>query len=165
MRDKRTCHTWFPFDGIARGSERRAQSLAWCLIVGVTVLTNCQKSNVVPVALELEDQCSYCRMAISEKRYAAELIDTEGQAVKFDDIGCMINFIKSKNNSKFVAQFVMDFDERQWIRAEDAYYIRSAELNSPMNGGVVAFKTQSQAEEAAARFHGQPLRFNDIFNR
>src|SRR6266540_6500770 len=147
-------------------SNRRVWLWAWCLIIGVTVLANCQKQSVGPVALAPEDTCSYCKMAISEKRYAAELIDSEGQAFKFDDIGCMANFIKSKRNaSKTIAYFVMDYDERQWIKAEDAFYVRSSELRTPMNGGVVALKNESNAKEATGKFHGQVLRFKDIFDQ
>jgi copper chaperone NosL len=104
-------------------------------------------------------------MAISEKRYAAEFLDSEGQAFKFDDIGCMANFVKSrKNATKTVAYFVMDFDERQWTRATDASYVRSSELNTPMNGGIIAFKDQAKAKEAADRYHGKLIRFEDLFN-
>ena len=72
---------------------------AWCLIGSVAVFTNCQTRAFEPVAIVPEDMCSYCKMAISEKRYAAELIDSEGQAFKFDDIGCMVNFTKSPKNA------------------------------------------------------------------
>jgi copper chaperone NosL len=129
------------------------------------LLVGCATSKFEPVALTPEDMCSYCKMAISEKRYAAELIDSEGQAFKFDDIGCLANFLKSKKNtSKVVAHFVMDFDERQWIKAEDAYYVRSSELATPMNGGIIAFKEQAKAKEAVDRYHGKLIRFEDLFN-
>jgi copper chaperone NosL len=129
------------------------------------LLVGCETSNVEPVALAPEDMCSYCKMVISEKRYAAELIDSEGQAFKFDDIGCMANFLKNKKNTaKIVAHFVMDFDERQWIKAEEAYYVRSSELATPMNGGLIAFKDRSKAQEAIDKFHGTLIRFEDLFN-
>jgi copper chaperone NosL len=128
-------------------------------------LVGCQKSVIVPVALAPEDMCAYCKMAISEKRYAAELIDSEGQAFKFDDIGCMVNFSQSrKNTTKIVAYFVMDFDERQWTKADDAYYVRSSEITAPMNGGIIAFKNQAKAKEAADRYHGKLIRFEHVFN-
>lgn len=129
------------------------------------LLVGCETSKFEPVALAPEDMCAYCKMAISEKRYAAELIDSEGQAFKFDDIGCMVNFIKSKKNTaKVVAYFVMDFDERQWIKATDASYVRSSELNTPMNGGIIAFKDLAKAKEAADRYHGKLIRFEDLLN-
>src|ERR1700687_4734059 len=113
--------------------------VSWIVIAGI-FLASCQRSMNGPVAIAPDDMCAYCKMAISEKRYAAELIDSEGQAFKFDDIGCMVNFIKAKKNTtKIVAHFVMDFDERQWIKADDAYYVRSSEITAPMNGGIIAF--------------------------
>ena len=114
---------------------------AWCLIVGVAVFANCQKRTVEPVAIAPEDMCSYCKMAISEKQYAAELIDGERQPFKFDDIGCMLNFVKKGSvNVSASSFFVMDFDERQWIKADNAYYVRSSDVTTPMNGGIIAFK-------------------------
>jgi len=129
------------------------------------LLVGCETKNVEPVALVPGDMCSYCKMAISEKRYAAELVDSEGEAFKFDDIGCMANFLKSKKNTaKIVAHFVMDFNERQWIKAEEAYYVRSSELATPMNGGLIAFKEEAKAKGAVDRYHGKLIRFEDLFN-
>jgi len=165
MRNRRALSKQTLSDLVTRSFKRRGWLWAWCLIIGVTVLANCQKQSVAPVALAPEDMCSYCKMALSEKRYTAELIDSEGQAFKFDDIGCMANFIKSKKNqAKTIAYFVMDFDERQWVKAEEAYYVRSPELRTPMNGGVVAFKNESNAKEATGKFHGRLLRFKEVFN-
>jgi copper chaperone NosL len=102
-------------------------------------------------------------MAISEKRYAAEFIDSDGQVFKFDDFGCMRNFIKQKRSiSPVQATFVMDFDQRQWIKAENAYYVRSSEFQTPMNGGIVAFKDQSNGQAAAAKYHGAMFGFAEV---
>ena len=136
---------------------------AWCLIVGVAVFANCQKRTVEPVAIAPEDMCSYCKMALSEKQYAAELIDGEGQPFKFDDIGCMLNFVKKRSvNVSASSFFVMDFDEREWIKADDAYYVRSSDLTTPMNGGIIAFKDRSPAQQAADKYHGKMLRFKEL---
>lgn len=136
---------------------------AWCLIVGVAVFANCQKRTVEPVAIAPEDMCSYCRMAVSEKQYAVELIDAEGQPFKFDDIGCMLNFVKKRSvNVSASSFFVMDFDEREWIKADDAYYVRSSDLTTPMNGGIIAFKDRSPAQQAADKYHGKLLRFKEL---
>ena len=57
----------------------------------------------------------------------------------------------------------MDFDERIWIKAEDAYYVESSEVTTPMNGSVIAFTTEPKAQQAAARFHGRLQRFGEVF--
>src|SRR5690242_7074487 len=112
-----------------------------CGIATLIVLAQCQRGATEPVAIHPNDMCTFCRMSISEKRYAAELIDEDGEVFKFDDIGCMANFIKQKRNKATVhACFVMDFDRREWLKAENAFYVRSSELRTPMNGGIVAFQ-------------------------
>jgi copper chaperone NosL len=129
-------------------------------------LGGCQKSVAEPSAIEPEDMCAYCKMAISEKRYAAQFVDSGGQPFKFDDIGCMINFANNKRGGdEIIAYFVMDFDERQWVKAEDAYYVNSKELKTPMDGHTAAFEEEAKAREAAARFHGRLLGFSDLFRQ
>ena len=136
---------------------------AWCLIVGVAVLADCQKRAVEPVAIATEDMCSYCKMAISERQYAAELIDRDGKPFKFDDIGCMLNFIKKGPPSVSASSFfVMDFDQRQWVKADSAYYVRSSELTTPMNGGIIAFNDLAKAQEAVGKYHGKLLHFKEL---
>ena len=131
----------------------------------VLVFSGCQKGAIEPVALAPEDMCSFCRMSISEKRYAGELIDNEGQAFKFDDIACMIRFTREKRGQgSIAARFVMDFDAKTWNRAEDAYYVKSNEIKTPMSGGIVAFKDESRAKETAGQYGGTLLRFDDVFN-
>ena len=134
-----------------------------CGIAALSVLTSCQRRGLEPVAIEVNDMCSFCRMSISEKRYAAELIDSDEQAFKFDDIGCMVNFIKQKrNNASTQAIFVMDYERREWLPAESATYVRSSEFKTPMNGSIVAFKDQSNAQAAAAKYHGTMLQFAEV---
>jgi copper chaperone NosL len=132
-------------------------------IVMLVMLASCQKNRGEAVAIEPNDMCAYCRMSISEKRYAAELIADDGQTFKFDDIGCMANFIKQKrSNAPVSASFVMDFERREWLPAESASYVQSSEFKTPMNGGIVAFKEQSSAAAAAAKYHGALVRFADF---
>ncbi len=136
---------------------------AAALIFSLLALVNCQTRKIEPVAIAAEDMCSYCRMAISEKRVAAELIDSESQAFKFDDIGCMVNFVKNqKNSAKTVAYFVMDFENREWVKAESAFFVRSNEIRTPMNGGIIAFKDRAKAQAAADKYHGTLVRFDTI---
>ena len=146
--------------------RNNVKRLAACVVVGVAVFANCQKRSIEPVAIAAEYMCSYCRMAISEKQYAAEFIDTEGNAFKFDDIGCMVNFLKNKKNSvNPAAYFVMDFESRRWLKAETAVYVRSSEVSTPMNGGIIAFHDQTQAQSAADKYHGTRFGFDKLLGK
>jgi copper chaperone NosL len=102
-------------------------------------------------------------MAISEKQYAAEFVDAEGNLLKFDDIGCMLHFVRNHNlKGKGVAYFVVDFEKRNWLEGEPTYYVKSEAIRSPMSGGLVAFRDRAKAQEYAAKLGGQVLNFDDL---
>ncbi|HLG16245.1 MAG TPA: nitrous oxide reductase accessory protein NosL [Blastocatellia bacterium] len=145
-----------------RTSQVRKGSLL-PLMLGMFVATSCRNGEPKPVVIDKDDMCSFCRMAISEKRYAAEVIDNDGQAFKFDDITCMTSYANfDGRREKLAAYFVIDFNAPEWIKAEEAHYVKSLQFRTPMSGGIVAFKDQTEAEEAAARFQGTALTFDQL---
>ncbi|HEX8984370.1 MAG TPA: nitrous oxide reductase accessory protein NosL [Bryobacteraceae bacterium] len=95
-------------------------------------------------------------MAISERRYAAELIDAGGDVFKFDDIGCMIHFAQQRGWIDHPpVRFVHDYDSPAWLEAGRARFVRSPEIPSPMSSGLLSVKDAAKAERYAARFHGR----------
>ncbi len=127
-------------------------------------LAGCGAQKFEPVEIAAEDMCAFCKMAISEKQYAAEFLNRDGDVFKFDDIGCLANQLKTRQNRRNVAAlYVVDYDARRWIDAQQAYFVRSEEFKTPMSGRVVAFKDRLKAEEAAAKYHGRPLGFDEVF--
>lgn len=130
------------------------------------LLAACQSASLTPVELVAEDMCASCKMAISEKQYAAEALTPEGDAYKFDDLGCLVDFIAAKKNkAPIAAYFVVDLESKQWLKAEDAHFVSSAKFRTPMGGGIVAFKDQAQAQEAATANGGKMLSFAAVINR
>jgi len=103
-------------------------------------------------------------MVISEKRYAAELIDSAGNVFKFDDIGCMVRFVGQRGGIDHPStRFVRDYDSASWIEAARALFVRSPEIPSPMASGLLAVRDAAKAEQYAARFHGQVLTLADVW--
>lgn len=129
------------------------------MIVGF--LVGCSSSTPQPVPIEPEDMCSYCRMAISSKQFAAEIIMQDEKIYKFDDAGCLLNFLDAKN-PKFTALYVTDFNSVSWIPAESAFYVSTQKVSTPMSGGLLAFKLQNDASDAANKYEGQLLSFKQL---
>ena len=123
----------------------------------------CQSQKFSPAGIEASDMCSFCRMAISEKRYAAEVVDQEGNLFKFDDIGCMVHFVRDHNlKGRAAAYFVVDFEQRNWLEGERAYYVKAEAIHSPMGGGLIAFRDRTKAEQYAPKLNGRVLTFDDV---
>ena len=117
-----------------------------------------------PQAIEAHDACASCRMAISQPQYAAEAVDKEGVAYKFDDIGCMLRYLKEHTLPQR-RLYVMDYVNRQWLEAERAVFVRSDAIASPMAGGLAAFRDQPAARQFLKNSSGQMISFAELIGR
>lgn len=131
-----------------------------CLL---TVVTACRGSEVKPVDLEAGDSCSFCKMAMSGREFAAEFIPAGGEALKFDDIGCSRAYLREHPEMAKPAIFVNDFELKKWLAARDAWFVRSESIKTPMGGGIIAFSTREKAEAAASKFAGGVSRFETMY--
>lgn len=125
----------------------------------------CQGADLKPVNIMTEDMCAFCKMAISETRYAAEFIDADGMPFKFDDLGCLRHYLQARQKQQDIAAyFAVNVETHEWMPAEQAYYVRSSAFKTPMAGGIAAFKDRSKAEAAVAKNQGDLLRFADLIH-
>jgi len=134
------------------------------IFMGVLLLTTaCAREKPKPVDIDPGDMCQSCKMAISQKKYAAELVDKDGAVFKFDDIGGMLRFVRQHSlNDKVVARFVVDYRTQHWLQAENATYIKSASLPSPMGSGLIALENRADVEEYSQKYQGDILAFGDL---
>jgi len=115
----------------------------------ILTLAGCASSGLRPVDIFPEDMCANCRMAISDERFASEIITHEEEAFKFDDLGCMLKFRVKRNDIQIAATFLKDYDTREWIPYERATIIET-DLDTPMASGKVAFAEAKRAQAIAA---------------
>jgi copper chaperone NosL len=130
------------------------------------LLTACESKSRDPVALEPDDACASCRMLISERRYAAELIDGEEEVYKFDDIACMLRFARLRGIERSKATFyVMDYaGGKDWIEGTQAHFIKfRSSVSSPMASGIVAFRDAASAATAGSK--EGPLTFQELWSQ
>lgn len=100
-----------------------------------------------------EDICNECGMIISEEIYSAAYRLADGEQKIFDDIGDMA--VHYRLNADEVAAFwVHDFNSVEWIRAEDAFFVASHDLVTPMGHGIAAFTDRTSAQALAADIGG-----------
>jgi copper chaperone NosL len=122
------------------------------LVVAVS-LAACASGPVTPAPPEIRygaDTCDQCGMIISDPAYAAALQLTNGEYREFDDIGDLFAYQSEHTDEEVLAAFVHDHDSLEWIRAEDAFFVRGVNLITPMGSGYAAFASQSSAGTFAA---------------
>ena len=107
-----------------------------------------------------EDVCERCSMIINEARYAAAYVTKDGQAHLFDDIGGMFAY-DSATAEDVVVYWVHDFDTEEWLKAEEAHYVRGNYI-TPMGFGIVAFADHERAEAWAGEQGGLVMTFDEL---
>ncbi len=117
-----------------------------------------------PQAIETHDVCTSCKMAISQARYAAQVVDKDGNAYKFDDIGCLLRYLREHNPAQ-PRVYVMDYENQQWLAVESAVFVKSQAVESPMASGLAAFRDQPAAQRFVKNNPGQVMKFSELPER
>lgn len=147
--------------------EFKVQSWAFhfLLLAFYFLLSACatQSGEPQPPTLAIgRDVCDACGMIISEARFAAATVTTDGKTFKFDDAGEMFNYHAQKPELPVRAWFVHDYNSQNWINGLSAFYVLSKDIKSPMGTGVAAFADKSSAETFAARFSAKVMTFEQV---
>lgn len=139
--------------------------IALLLLAGIVVVA-CQREvdfSQPPDIRFGEDICDECNMIISEPRFAAAHFTFEGASRRFDDIGDMLTYHAKHNED--VAQFwVHDYKSENWLMAENAFFVVSEDLHTPMGHGVVAFEVEDQAQSFASEVNGMVMIFSKVMD-
>jgi copper chaperone NosL len=149
--------------GVALYGIRYTQYVTFSIILLGLIACN-GNSNTAPIPPALhygEDVCEFCGMIISEERFAAAYVTSDGHGHTFDDIGDMVK-AHLKMQEDVTAFFVHDHERRAWIRAETAYFVLSQELPTPMLSGLAAFDSMAKANALAAEKSGDVLTFDQL---
>ncbi len=95
-----------------------------------------------------KDACTFCKMTIMQKGFAAEWVTNKGKVYRFDDLHCLLSFRKT-DNSKGEA-YINDFTgKKELAKAADLFFVESKEVNAPMGGHFAAFSNKADAENMA----------------
>lgn len=82
-----------------------------------------------------KENCAHCRMALSERRFAAQILTPQGSRY-YDDLGCAVLARDQDPELKKMPLYVVPDGTGAWQKAETVRY-RSG-LNTPMGSGFGA---------------------------
>jgi copper chaperone NosL len=102
-------------------------------------------------------------MAVSDVRFAAQLVAPGELPRFFDDVGCLASFLKAGRAPAGAAAFVADHETRAWVRADAAIYTRVAALATPMGSHVIAHADAGSRDRDPAARGGTSVAPHDFF--
>jgi len=121
------------------------------------------------------DVCPYCNMAILDARYAAQMITSTGKVYNYDDVGCLLDHLLGYGGPKVSPKelYVADFTasgrkEARFIPVNQAHFLFSERIRTPMGTGLLAFGTAAGLEaylKERPQPQGEKLSWNELLAR
>jgi len=120
--------------------------LLFVTLVTLFGFTGCEKKPIGAVEKMHwdRDMCERCKMAISERKFAVQIIDPKtGKDYKFDDLGCAVLWMDETKIpwKKQAIIWITDAKTGQWIDARNAVYASGA--ITPMAYGFAAYTEET----------------------
>ena len=104
-------------------------------------------------------------MGVSDLRYATELVTKKGRAFKFDDVSCMIAYLKTgvTASSEIKTIYFTDFSTpSELINVEKSFLLKSDLIRGPMGGNLIALKEQSKVAAFQKKYNGTITTWEDL---
>lgn len=118
---------------------------------------------LAPVDASQSDACTFCRMAVSDTHFAAEVVAPGEEPRFFDDIVCLAGWLKDARVPEGAVAFVADHHTARWVRAEAAVYTKAPRVSTPMGSSIIAHADAVSRDRDPAATGGQPLTVAEIF--
>jgi copper chaperone NosL len=127
------------------------------------VLAGCGEPESRPLSVGV-DRCADCLMAVDVTGHGSELVTTTGKVYTFDSVECLTNYLLTYGGEEVVhSLWVTDFaNPDDLVHAEDAHYLVSDALTSPMGLGVTAFSRIEDRDGAVHAFGGDPMTWVNV---
>ena len=130
------------------------------LMICVLVLLVMSACSTDPKPIDYGNEgCHFCKMTIVDKIHGAQLVTDKGKVFTFDATECMINYI-TDNDGLEVRSFLTNYYEAPtaFITAQEATFLVSENLPSPMGANLTAFQGKANAEVI------QVVKGGDLYN-
>lgn len=117
---------------------------AWLMLAAFQALAGCagpRPAQPPDMQYGLEE-CTACRMIVSEPRHAAAVVYDDGRIERFDDVGCLLRHLTEAAPQwppPPDAQIWVHGSDSQWLDARQAHFLYDPGVTTPMGYGWLAF--------------------------
>ncbi|MCL4261847.1 MAG: nitrous oxide reductase accessory protein NosL [Anaerolineae bacterium] len=143
-----------------------ARLTAYCLLLTASfllALTACSGNNLdtPPEIAYGRDVCVQCGMIISEPQFAASYTTKTGDVRLFESIEDMAMY-HIEHQEDVHLFWVHDYETEEWVRGDEAVYVLSETIITPMGAGVVAAADEAGADVLVAQGGGTAVSLDQL---
>lgn len=140
----------------------------WAALAGVAaIVAGCARPAPRPIAWGV-DNCRRCHMTIADPRFAAELVTSKGMVYVFDDVACLLAFVRAGTvpASQVHSLWVYDYlHPDSMLDARAAVYLDVDTLRTPMSSHLAAVRPGPAADSLRALMGGRLLEWDRLPQR
>jgi copper chaperone NosL len=127
----------------------------------------CRSAGRGPVPLDAGHvNCAYCRMGVTDRRFASQVLVPGDDPRFFDDLGCLGHFLADTADLPAGTRvYVADHRTRTWVAADRAIYTRVESLSASMGSHVIAHESNESLRADAAATDGTPVDAGDVLGK
>ncbi|MBK9400491.1 MAG: nitrous oxide reductase accessory protein NosL [Bacteroidetes bacterium] len=129
-------------------AENRIIGKMAMIIMTTAFISSCSAQGPAPIQFG-KDECSHCKMTLTDQKFGAEIITTTNKVYKYDDVNCLVNYLKAypevEKNVKTI--YIVDYSNAgNFIPINEALLLYSEEIRSPMGSSIAAFSSKPDRE-------------------
>jgi nitrous oxide reductase accessory protein NosL len=141
---------------------------ALALLLSCALLPGCREDDPLgPPPIRLGDSiCDECGMILSSRPYATATIVRGPRGPEprlFDDFNCQVHYERAHADEEILARWSHDYTGSEWIRTEQAHFVHSPALRTPMASQVAAFLKKADAEALRGSLGGEVHDFDAMW--
>jgi copper chaperone NosL len=103
-------------------------------------------------------------MAVSDARFAAQLMAPGEEPLFFDDLGCLRDHLAANPRPpRGTVAFVADHRTREWVRASKATFTRREDVATPMSSHLLAHASAASRDADPVAAGGVPVGLAELF--
>jgi copper chaperone NosL len=144
----------------------RLRAIAFVMLVSV-VLTACgagSDANGPPDIQYGRDVCVQCGMIINEEKFAAAYTLDDGTEKSFDDVGGLVLHQRETGDVLNLENtWVHDYETVDWVDVQNAYFVATLSVSTPMGHSILAFSDEARAQAFASSVDGEVVLWDVVF--
>jgi copper chaperone NosL len=135
-----------------------AAPLLAAALLAATFLPSCSEAPAGPAELDTKhEQCAFCRMGVSDRRFAAQVTAPGAQPKFFDDAGCLRDWLKEPTEMAPWTAWVSDHRTKTFVPAATAVFGKSPTVQTPMSSGILAWADAASRDADPGAAGATPL--------
>jgi copper chaperone NosL len=144
----------------------KLRAIIFVMLVSV-VLTACGAGSDASGPPDIQygrDVCVQCGMIINEEKFAATYTLDDGTEKSFDDVGGLVLHQRETGDSLNLENtWVHDYETVEWVDVQNAYFVATLSVSTPMGHSILAFSDEERAQAFASSVGGEVVLWDVVF--